>query len=109
MTGSDELLELKTSAVLLLGRGTFGTAHKLITLLCIFMSIFIATFYKLNYVILLIMVISYIHMVISYIHCVKYAALYGCNATYNHVAPGKVIQLVLFNTVLLQCIAMEHA
>ena len=96
--GSEELLELKKSSVLLLGRGIFATANKLITPLCSFMSIFIATFYKLNYVILL----------ISYIHCMKYAALYGCNATYNHVAPRKAIQLVLFNIVLIQCTAMEH-
>ena len=99
VTGSEELYELKKSSVLLLGRGTFGTAHQLITLLCIFMSVFIATFYKLNYVML----------VISYIYCMKYAALYGCNATYNHVAPRKAIQLDLLNIVLLRCIAMEHA
>ena len=92
-------MELKKTSVLLLGRGTFVPAHKLITLLCILVSVFTATFYKLNYFM----------SVVSYIHCIKCAAVYGCNAIYNNVAPGKAIQLALFNIVLLRCIAMVHA
>ena len=94
VTGSEDLLEMKEINI------SIALAHTLINSLCILMPVLTAAFNHL----------AYCWLVIDHtMREIRWYSTYGCNATYNHVAPRQANQLGFHNIVSLRCISKDHA